>query len=58
MSLNRFFLTSSLVTTTRGLERAREASSEAVVMRSTWLMDIWVAWTQETLISHTTDISW
>ena len=51
MSLNRFFLTSSLVTTTRGLERAREASSEAVVMRSTWLMDIWVAWTQEIMIT-------
>ena len=58
MSLYRFFLTSSLVTTTRGLERAREASSEAVVMRSTWLMDIWVAWTQEIMISHATDISW
>ena len=49
MSLYRFFLTSSLVTTIRGLERARETSREAVVMMTTCLMDICLAWTRGTM---------
>ena len=46
MSLNRFFLISSLVTTRRGLERAREARRDIVVRQTTTLMDICLDWKQ------------